>query len=197
MPCWSLIVLLTFTFAQPVSTRASEAGGTTTLDCGVNALYLLLQLEGRPVTFDRLESMLPPRHPDGYSMAELSGASRSLGLSLEGVRFAKGDKPLTRPAIAFFKDAKGGHFMVLRPVGTTGTMVQVIDPPNVPLIADYDWVFESRPWMGRILVPGSPWYVRNAIPLMLAGVGAPLVSFSVWRHLRTSKPSAAKLPLTD
>ena len=77
--------------------------------------YVLLRLEGRSVTIDRLESVLPPRHRDGYSMAELSKAAASLGLTLEGVRFAKGDRALDRPAIAFVKDAKGGHFTVLRP----------------------------------------------------------------------------------
>ena len=124
----------------------------TSFDCGVNALYVILRLESRPVTIDRLLSALPARHPDGYSMAELSAASRSLGLSLEGVRFVKGDKALDRPAIAFFKDEKGGHFAVLRPVGTTGTMVQVIDPPSAPWIADYDRVLASKPWTGRILI---------------------------------------------
>jgi Peptidase C39 family len=192
--CWGLIALLAI--AQPVSTRASEAGETTRLDCGVHALYILLHLEGRPVAFDRLKSALPPWHPDGYSMAELSRVSRSLGLDLEGVRFAKGDKALVRPAIAFIKDVKGGHFMVLRPLGTTGTMVQVIDPPNVPWITDYERLLVSRPWTGRILLPRDPWSVRYAIPLVLACLCVPLVSFSVWRRLRTFGPIETGPPRT-
>ncbi|GAC1475713.1 MAG: hypothetical protein NVSMB9_28700 [Isosphaeraceae bacterium] len=143
-----LIVVL----ASAVNARAAGPEETTKLDCGVNALFVLLRLEGRPVTLDRLLAPLPPRRADGYSMAELSAASGSLGLSLEGVRFARGDKALDRPAIAFLKDVKGGHFAVLRPVGTTGTMVQVIDPPHAPWIADYEQVLGAKPWMGRILV---------------------------------------------
>jgi hypothetical protein len=61
------------------------------IDCGVNALFLLLDLEGRTVTLDRLESTLPPPHPEGYSMAELAQTSAGLGLSLDGIRF------MTRP----------------------------------------------------------------------------------------------------
>ncbi|MGC8642079.1 MAG: cysteine peptidase family C39 domain-containing protein [Isosphaeraceae bacterium] len=111
--------------ALALFSRAAEQQGQTRLDCGVNALFVLLRLEGRPISYDRLESALPPRQPDGYSMAELSAAARSLGLPLDGVKFVKGDKPLDRPVIAFFQNTRGGHFTVLRPVGTTGTMVQV------------------------------------------------------------------------
>ncbi len=42
------------------------------LDCGVNALYVLLHLEEKPVSIDRLVSALPPPNPEGYSMAELA-----------------------------------------------------------------------------------------------------------------------------
>jgi hypothetical protein len=191
-PSWTLIALLAF--AQPVGTRASDVGERMRLDCGVNALFILLHLEGRPVTIDRVVSVLPPWRPDGYSMTELSRASGALGLSLEGVRFTKGDEPLARPAIAFIKDAKGGHFMVLRPVGTTGTMVQVIDPPSAPLMTDYDRLLASRPWTGRILLPCDPWPVGYAIPLVLAGVGVPLVSFWFWRGIRKSRPIATGPP---
>ena len=149
---------------------------TTKLDCGVNALFVLLRLEGRPVTLDRLTAVLPARHPEGYSMAELSQASRVLGLDLEGVRFTKGDKALKRPAIAFLKDVKGGHFTVLRPVGTTGTMVQVIDPPHAPWIADYDRVFATKPWTGRILSPRASWWVRHAALLSAVAVCAVLLT---------------------
>lgn len=190
---WALIAIL----AIPATIRADEAQAPTKFDCGVNALFILLQLEGRPVDLDRVESALPRRHPDGYSMEELLAAGRSMGLSLEGVRFAKGDAALDRPAIAFVKDARGGHFTVLRPVGTTGTMVQVIDPPHVPWITDYDRLFESRTWTGRILIPRDPWHVRYSVPLALAGLGIPLVSLSVWRHRRSSRPSPSDAPQTD
>ncbi len=147
-------------------------------------LFLMLELVGRPVSLDHLESALPPRHPDGYSMAELAAAARLLGLQLEGVRFATGDKPLDRPAIGFLKDAKGGHFAVFRPVGSTGTMVQVIDPPYVPWIADYDRVFSAKPWTGRILVRRDAWLVRNMIPSPLAVAGSMLIVAGIIRRRR-------------
>ena len=157
----------------------------TKLNCGVNALFLLLRLEEIPVTLDRLELALPPLRPNGYSMAELATVGASLGLQLEGVQFARGDSPLDRPAIAFLKDAKGGHFAVLRPVGSTGTMVQVIDPPHVPWIADYDRVFSAKPWTGRILVRCDAWIVRNMISLLMAVAGCILLVAGITRGWRT------------
>jgi hypothetical protein len=160
---------------------------TIKLDCGASALFVLLRFEKRPVTLDRLESALPPRHPKGYSMAELASAAASLGLDLEGVRYTKGDKALTRPAIAFLKDPRGGHFAVLRPVGTTGTMVQVIDPPGVPWIADYDRICSSKSWTGRILVPRDPWILRNAIPALIAAAGFVMLMAGIGHGLRTGR----------
>jgi hypothetical protein len=83
------------------------------LDCGVNALYLLLRLEGRPATVGQILAALPAHDPRGYSMAELAAASESLGLRLDGLRFAEADPNPGRSAIAFIKDARGGHFTVL------------------------------------------------------------------------------------
>ena len=119
-------------------------------------------------------------------MAELKAAAKLLGLDLEGVRFDKRDTALDRPVIAFLKDAKGGHFAILRPVGTTGTMVQVIDPPHAPWITDYERLFASKPWMGRILVPSDPWIVQNAAPLIATG-GLLLLVAAFWHRLRSAR----------
>ena len=177
--------------------RAAEQQEKTKLDCGVNALFVLLRLEGRPVPYDRLESTLPPRNPDGYSMAEVSAAARSLGLPLDGVKFVKGDKPLDRPAIAFFQNARGGHFAVLRPVGTTGTMVQVIDRPHVPAIMDYDRILGSKGWTGRILLPSPPWYRRRATLPAVAGVCLLFLAlaFTRWRRSPGAKAREVARPV--
>jgi len=168
-----------------VSLRAGqERGEEAARDCGVNALFVLFRLERHPVSLDRIISALPPRHQDGYSMRELATAAACLGLELEGVRFGKGDKTLDRPAIAFFKSAKGGHFAVLRPVGTTGTMVQVIDPPRVSRIVDYTQVLSAKSWTGRILIARDAWAARNKIPLLNALAGCVLLVMGLNHRLR-------------
>ena len=180
-PTWLCLAML---FSQAVSPRAVEADETIQYDCGVNSLFILFRLEGRPVTLDQLMSSMPLRRPEGYSMAELSAAGNSFGLGLEGVRFAKGDKALNRPAIAFFQDKKGGHFVVLRPVGATGTMVQVIDPPHAPQIMDYDRILSAKPWTGRILIPREPWPVPHAIPLVVALCSVVFFTCAHWQWRR-------------
>ena len=199
MGCYPVWLCLALLLAQAANPRAVRADDTIDYDCGVNALFILLRLAGRPVTLDRLTSVLPPRPRDGYSMAELAAASSSLGLGLEGVEFRRGDEALGHPAIVFLKSAKGGHFAVLRPVGTTGTMVQVIDPPNVPWIADYDLPFSVKSWTGRVLVPRDPWYVRYASSLIavLGGVALFMVALQQRRRPRSATTSVGRGSTTD
>ena len=167
---------------------------TTKLDCGVNALFVLLKLEGCPVTFDQVEKALPAtRSPDGYSMAELAAASKKLGVSLDGVKFTIGDKPLARPAIAFLQDGKAGHFAVLRPVGTTRTMVQVIDPPSAPWIADYPRLLASKPWTGRILTPRDN--ARTWATIARATAGVALLALAVVLRRRSRLAVFLELPV--
>ena len=161
----------------------------------MNALFILFHLEGRSVTLGELEAALPPRNPRGYSMAELTKAAMSFGLRLEGVRFNKGDKPLDRPGIAFVKNENSGHFLVLRPVGVTGTMVQVIDPPSAPWITDYDRVLLAKPWTGRILLARDRWNVKTAAPLLIAAGGLILVVITFHRRLRPKRFREAVRPM--
>jgi len=158
----------------------------TTLDCGVNSLFLLLSLEGHPSTLNSLDAALPARHPDGYSMAELAAASRALGLSLDGIQLAKGGPPLDGPVIVFIKDTKLGHFALLRPVGTTGTMVQVLDAPSAPQIVDMARLVAMKSWTGRALIPRTPWYRRYAPTLLAAAVGLGLIGW--WTRQRFRRP---------
>ena len=126
--CWQWLCAMSLL----LTAGPAWAAETTKLDCGINSLFVLLKLEGCAATIPQIEAALPPRHQDGYSMAELAAVASRVGLSVEGIRCEQGDRPLDRPAIYFIKHAKGGHFAVFRPVGVTGTMVQVIDPPVVP-----------------------------------------------------------------
>src|SRR5262249_50665333 len=126
-----LVSALTVAFVSVVTSASIRAAGPDdeALDCGPNSLYLLLQLSGYRADLDTLKRLLPSRPPPGYSMLELKAAARANGLRLRGIRFGKRDVPLDRPAIAFLNHSGSGHFVVLRPVGVTGTMVQIIEPP--------------------------------------------------------------------
>jgi hypothetical protein len=182
---WTKIIVgVLMLLGVAASVRSAELDAKDSPDCGLNALFLLLKLEQHPVSLGRIGSMLPQRQTDGYSMTELATASAKLGLELEGVRFAQGDRPLDGAAIAFFRNGQNGHFAVLRPVGTTGTMVQVIDPPRAPWIADYERVVSGTTWTGRILVRRGAWMVRNQVPLLMALAGCVLLTLGMNQRLR-------------
>jgi hypothetical protein len=78
----------------------------------------------------------------------------------------------------FLKDGKGGHFAVLRPVGTTGTMVQVLDPPNAPWIGDCTQVMSTKAWTGRVLIARDPWPYRHVLAAALASAGLSALALS-------------------
>ena len=66
--------------------------------------------------------------------------------------------------------------VLLRPVGMTGKMVQVLDPPSAPAVVDYEQLLSSQSWTGQILLQQTPrwWFNRwiwLGIPcaLLLAG----------------------------
>ena len=69
-------------------------------------------------------------------------------------------------------------------------MVQVIDPPSAPWIADYDRVFWSKTWTGRVLVPCDPWMARKAIPPVTGAVGFVLLLAEFGLTLRMTPQSS-------
>lgn len=141
--------------------RAQEAEDAVN-DCGVNALYLMLRLEGRAVDLADLRRGLPDHRADGLSMADLQRAAASRGCRLAGRRVGPDDVPLDRPAIAWLKHEGGGHFVVLRPVGETGTMVTVLDFPRPPRAVDYAELLATAGWSGRVMTPVGPWRLAAA-----------------------------------
>jgi len=154
------IWLVSLLIASAVGSTATgpTAPGFEPPDCGVNSLFILLESAGKPASLETIRRALPPaRDPAGFSMSELQAAATSCGVPLRGRRFRRGAAPLTRPAIAHLETHRHGvgHFVALRPVGVTGTMVQVIEPPNDPKVVDYDDLLGQNRGELQILEPRS------------------------------------------
>lgn len=145
-------------------------------DCGVNSLYLLLRLHARDVDLSDLRRRLPRPGEDGLSMADLQSAASSYGLDLRGERLRREDLPLDRPVVALLGEGGGGHFVVLRPVGTTGTMAMLFDFPRPPRVVDYDALWGARGWDGLALVPVRRRGSALPYPAGLAAAVAALLS---------------------
>jgi hypothetical protein len=153
---FTVALVLGFAFGPvPQSSQAGAAEPFTPPDCGLNCLYALLKLNGNEVDLQTLESALPPRNAQGYSLAELQAAASTFGMRLEGRQVGPSDTPFDRPVIAHigFGETRSGHYVVLVPVGRTGTMTQMFDPPYHPHITDYTKLFVANRGSMRILRP--------------------------------------------
>jgi len=142
-----------------------------TPSCGPAALFLLLRLEGRGVRWSEVADLLPADHPEGHSLGELRDAARALGLALEPIRLEHPDEPPDRPVIAFIRRGGHGHFQVIRPVGRTGKLVQVIQA-GVPVDwVDFDRLAADPAWTGLALRVRHPGPSRTIVGsgLLLAG----------------------------
>lgn len=164
------------------ATEESQDGGR--LDCGTAALYHLLQLEGRPIELESLRAALGPSGPDGRSFRELRSASRRFGLSLDAVLLPKVRSSLSGPTLALLKNGPEGHFVVVRPVGQKGLLVQVLDGEQAPYVIDAQRLLNSSVWTGLILIPHRTNY------LLLGALGATtccatLLGFRLWSRRRS------------
>jgi hypothetical protein len=141
-------------------------------DCGTMALYSLLKLEGKSANLKAVELALPPISPGGYSFQELQAGAATLGLRVQGVRVGKGLRALDRPAIAFMDGAQHGHFITIRPVGHTGTLVEVIDTDRTVEVLDRAELCARRGWTGLALVPVrmNNWWLKLGAGLLAAAI---------------------------
>lgn len=177
LPWRSLAALaLAATLAAPA--RADRDADRRVNDCGVNGLYVLLRLCGRDPDLDAVRATLPEPGPKGLSMAQLAAAAERLGQPVRGVRLRPADFPLDRPAIVLLQTGEdSGHFVVVRPVGRTGTLVTRLDFPRPPRVVDAARLRAADDWTGLALVPVWPHeraapYVAGAAAVGLATVGA-------------------------
>jgi Peptidase C39 family len=149
-----VICLTAVALIWPARTLADEEPPTNGPgDCGTLALYHLLHLEGRPTDFSQLESMLGVPTAEGHSLRELREAASRFGLKLDAVVLPKRQPTIQGPALVFVKNDRWGHFIVVRPVGHTGRLIQVLDGERLPIVTDAEWLFASSAWTGLALVP--------------------------------------------
>lgn len=159
--------------AASIVAAAQDSAAPEPWDCGAKSLYHLLRLENRPAELDRLLGLLGPSTSEGRSFLTLRRAARACGLTLNAVAIPKSETRLAGPALAFIKGEKEGHFLVVRPVGHTGRLVQVLDGDLDPIVIDAEALFASRGWTGLVLTPRrANWLAILAGALGLLSTGA-------------------------
>lgn len=132
--------------------RALIGEDMTPPECGENSLYTFLRLHGRYISLGELQKHFPPRVPEGYSFEDLRTVSESIGFTLEGIAIRSPKEMPREPFIAALSHGKVGHFIVLRPIEGSPSLVQVFDPPDVPIIVNSDVLMSHQHWTGKLLV---------------------------------------------
>lgn len=135
----SFMSLLSFLVTVQLSvTLAGTTSGKNSIpiDCGTLSLYNLLRLENVGIELSRIEAHLPARSAGEHSMKDVLNAAKALGIKLKGVTLRKEVKAIDQTMIVFLKRGEHGHFLVIRPVGHTGKLVQVIDSAEPPDVID-------------------------------------------------------------
>jgi hypothetical protein len=192
------VIALSIAALSSMASRGDEARthALPTYDCGFQAIWILLSLEARPTAIPQLEARLPAPSPRGYSMKELRDAAGASGLGLTGIFLRKGSRVPDRPALVFLKRGQHGHFIVIRPVGHTGKLIQVIDSVEAPQVKELADLYASPEWTGLALVPSRPnWAARVAGALaLLSGIGL-ILAFAIPRLRRRCQPAPPQIPL--
>lgn len=194
---YSSLIVLALPLGAATQGDEEAAGIDDVVDCGTMSLGALLLLEGYPAEPDLLLARLRPSSPAGPSLEELRDAAAAYGLKLRAVRLDNDERAVDRPMIVFFRRTGHGHFQVVRPVGHTGKLAEVIDPNWPPAIVDKAALFATPGWTGIALVPDRRpgWAFRIAWGLIGGSAGAGLI----WvgprlrrRLVRRSVPSEGK-----
>lgn len=160
---------------------------TLPYSCGVKALYALLRSEGFRPRVTGVARTLPAERPDGYSMKELRDAASALGLRLDGVLLEKTGAALDAPMLVFLRRGTHGHYAVVRPVGHTGKLVQVVDGDETPEVMDKTDLLLSDEWTGIALVRHRPvWgvWVAGGVGVALTG----LLSVASFKKVKRARP---------
>jgi hypothetical protein len=166
---------------EPTDSRCVE------YDCGTLSLYTLLQLEGSTVNLRAVDGCLGCQPPTGFSIKQLRDAAGSLGMRLTAVRISN-DGSLDRPALLFSRSSSHGHFIVIRPVGHTGKLVQVFDSLRDPEVVDISVLVKSSGWTGYALIPSRFDWPAWIGPCLLGGVTA--WGVAAWLVARRRRQSA-------
>ncbi len=188
-----LSLCLTAAYLVAVSSRADEPAlpPSAAYDCGFTALFYLLRLEGRAASIEQLQARLPQQRPAGYTMLELRDAAAACGLATSGAHLKSHVDMPDRPGLTFVKRGAHGHYIVVRPVGHSGKLVQVFDQSRVPHVLDRSALFASPGWTGLVLMPERPaWRARLGATLLIAPIGllTPIL-YSRFRQVIRERPA--------
>ena len=125
-------------------------------DCGPVALYILLSIEGKKITLERVKKAVPPDAVKGCSMSSLLRAAGAFGLPMD-VRFVRPGALAGAPCPFILhgitsQEKNLGHFLIVVDFDSKAQRFAVIDPAR----ESFEWFPEKSilsGYSGYILTP--------------------------------------------
>ena len=162
-------------------------------DCGPNALYVLMNLEGCKVTLGEVKNLVSLDPVQGCSIQDLIDAAAALGFTLDARFVEPGDVyKLPRPFILHgitSQEKNLGHFIVVADFDSKKRNFALVDP----IRETFGWNPESsllNGYSGYVLVPKYPvawhWNFFAGMSLILCAFGCLFLVY----HIATTHTGA-------
>jgi len=142
-------VVLFFLSLPILANRAEECKAPMgrIFDCGANCLYIISQIQGRPVSYEKCLELLPLSSSQGNSMLQLKDALEAMSYQVYAMSVSAEElKYIKVPTIVRDNfgqpDRKLGHYLIMQPL--SGNRAQIFDyPKNAKIVSLVD-LFESK-----------------------------------------------------
>lgn len=147
-------------------------------DCGPGALYVLMKLERKNISFDHIKQLLPIDPVHGCSMESLYNASQQMGFPVD-IRFVPPSRIMEVPRPFILHGISGikeniGHFIVVLDIDPKAGTLTLIDPSQERFSRNpCDSALQG--YSGYVLVPRHPvsksWDILAGVSLFFGGFG--------------------------
>ena len=165
------LVLIVFLICQSVAPGDAREDRANRWDCGTLTLYHLLRLETKTHDLSQIKSLFPTTADGEHSFHELRVVASRCGLELDPVVLPMRPSAIDRPTVIFLKRDQEGHFILIRPVGHSGQLVQVFDGTQTPFVCDASTLYDSPSWTGLALIPRRSNHFVLAFALLTLSCG--------------------------
>jgi hypothetical protein len=144
-----------------------------------------MRLKGIPSSFERLRLAASTPGEHGQSLLDIKNLAARHGVDLLPVQLGPA---IDGPLILHLNRPPRGHFVVIRPVGHTGKLVQVIDGARDPVVLDLEALRQLDEWSGYALIPRRG---PNRWVVIPAASGAILAGWLAWSRARQREARSA------
>jgi len=124
--------------------------------CGAMCILVLARLQESTVDLPAIQAELGPPSFAGHSIKQMASALEALGMPCSAVSVLPSDWPIQGMGIFHTQNGERGHYVVVRPVGHSGQLAQVLDPTGSVLVEDYEALAQAPGWTGSCLLIHSP-----------------------------------------